>query len=99
MIAPARTGNWFASSSKRPACPVAQEIAMADIEPVSSATRILGAFRTGGISAVELTEQYIRRIERHDAKLNSVVVRDFDRARQQARAGGPARTRSGAAAP
>jgi len=67
---------------------------MADIDPFSSATRILGAFRTGGISAVELTEQYIRRIERHDAKLNSVVVRDFDRARQQARAADQARSRN-----
>jgi amidase len=33
------------------------------------------------VSATELVEQSIRRIEKHDGKLNAVVVRDFERAR------------------
>jgi amidase len=66
---------------------------MPDFDPFSSATRILGALRTGDISASELTELFIRRIERYDGKLNAVVVRDFDRARQQARAVDQARAR------
>jgi amidase len=38
------------------------------------------------ISAAELTEQAIRRIEARDARINAVVVRDFDRARAAAAA-------------
>ena len=37
------------------------------------------------VSAAELLEQSIGRIEKHDGKLNAVVVRDFERARQAAR--------------
>jgi amidase len=66
---------------------------MADVDVFSSATTLLSAIRTGGISAPELTDLYIRRIERHDGRLNAVVVRDFDRARQQARAADQARAR------
>ena len=66
---------------------------MADVDPFSSATDLLRALRTGGISAPELTDLYIHRIERHDGRLNAVVVRDFDRARQQARAADQARAR------
>ena len=71
---------------------------MTDVDPFSSATQLLGALRTGGVSAAELTELCIRRIERHDVRLNAVVVRDFDRARQQARAADQARAR-GATSP
>jgi amidase len=38
------------------------------------------------VSAVELTEDAIGRIERHDVKINAVCVRDFDRALSAARA-------------
>ena len=55
---------------------------MADVDAFATATALLGALRTGKVSATELTELYIRRIERHDGRLNAVVVRDFDRARQ-----------------
>src|SRR5262245_2607071 len=65
----------------------------ADVDVFSSATDLLRAIRTGGLSAPELTDLYIRRIERHDGRLNAVVVRDFDRARQQARAADQARAR------
>jgi amidase len=58
---------------------------MADVDAFSSASSLLSALRTGSISSAELTDLYIRRIERHDDRLNAVVVRDFDRARQQAK--------------
>jgi len=32
------------------------------------------------VSAVELAQDAIGRIERHDAKINAICVRDFDRA-------------------
>jgi len=38
------------------------------------------------VSAVELTEEAIRTIEARDGPINAVVVRDFDRARAQAKA-------------
>jgi amidase len=66
---------------------------MAEVDVFSSATDLLAALRTGGTTAADLTERYIRRIERHDGRLNAVVVRDFDRARQQARAADQARAR------
>src|SRR5262249_23566988 len=59
---------------------------MPDIDAFSSATELLAALRAGRVSARDLTELYIRRIERHDGRLNAVVLRDFERARQQARA-------------
>lgn len=66
---------------------------MADVDPFSTATSLLGALRAGTISATELTELYIRRIERHDRALNAVVARDFTRAREQAVGAEHARTR------
>jgi amidase len=56
------------------------------MNPFASATELLAALRAGTVTSAELTDLYIRRIERHDARLNAVVVRDFDRARQHARA-------------
>ena len=67
---------------------------IADIDPFASAITLLSALRRGSISAAELTELYIRRIERHDGRLNAVVVRDFDRARQQAKAADQGRGRN-----
>jgi amidase len=58
---------------------------MADIDPFATATELLAALRGGRVTSRELTDLYIRRIERHDGRLNAVVVRDFERARQQAR--------------
>src|SRR5689334_417463 len=55
-------------------------------------TAAAGAYRTAGalvadlaarrVSAVELLDQAIARIEAHDKSINAVVVRDFERARQ-----------------
>jgi amidase len=59
---------------------------MADVDPFATATELLAALRAGRVTSLELTDVYIRRIERHDAQLNAVVVHDFERARHQARA-------------
>jgi amidase len=56
------------------------------MNPFASATELRAELRAGKISPSELTELYIGRIEHYDAKLNAVVVRDFERARQAARA-------------
>lgn len=66
---------------------------MADVDAFSSATSLVAALRSGTIGARELTELYIRRIERHDPALNAVVVRDYTRAREQAIAAEHARAR------
>ena len=56
------------------------------MNPFASATELLADLRARTISSAELTELYIRRIEKYDAAINAVVVRDFARAREQARA-------------
>ncbi len=66
---------------------------MADVDAFCSATSLVAALRSGTIGARELTELYIRRIERHDPALNAVVVRDYTRAREQAMAAEHARAR------
>ena len=71
---------------------------MTDIDPFASATELLAALRSGRTTAVELTELHIRRIERHDGRLNAVVVRDIEGARQQARAADEAAARGEAGA-
>lgn len=54
------------------------------IDPFLSASQMLAALRIREISAVELLEMHVQRINRFDGDINAVVVRDFDRARQQA---------------
>ncbi len=66
---------------------------MADVDPFATATELLTALRAGRVTSGELTDLYIRRIERHDGRLNAVVVRDFERARRQARAADQAAAR------
>ena len=51
-----------------------------------SAVTLARLVRDRKVSAVELAEYFIARIERHDGALNAVVVRDFDRALDAARA-------------
>ena len=72
---------------------------MADVDPFASATELLAALRAGRVTASELTDLHIRRIERHDGRLNAVVVRDFERARHQARAADRGRRARRAGAP
>jgi amidase len=45
-----------------------------------SATRLAARIRSRELSSRELTEYFVGRIEKHDAALNAVVVRDFERA-------------------
>jgi len=52
----------------------------------SNAIELTQALRTRRVSAVELLDEAIDRIEAFDPTLNAVVVRDFDRARVEARA-------------
>ena len=52
----------------------------------SSATALAAKLRSGKVSALELLDHYIARVEKHDGALNAVVVRDFERARKRARA-------------
>jgi amidase len=56
------------------------------MNPFATATELLADLRAGKVTSSNLTEMYIKRIEQYDGRLNAVVVRDFDRARQQARA-------------
>lgn len=52
----------------------------------SSATALVQAFAERTVSALELADAAIARIEARDGAINAVVVRDFDRARDAARA-------------
>jgi amidase len=51
----------------------------------ASAKELASAVRTKSVSALELTDAAIARIEALDGPINAVVVRDFDRARDHAR--------------
>ncbi|HSN31116.1 MAG TPA: amidase family protein, partial [Ideonella sp.] len=51
----------------------------------AGAGALAAAVATGRVSALELCDAAIRRIERLDGAINAVVVRDFERAREQAR--------------
>lgn len=51
-----------------------------------TAVEISAALAAKQVSAVELAQDAIGRIERHDVKINAVCVRDFDRALSAARA-------------
>ncbi|MFN8633010.1 MAG: amidase [Chloroflexota bacterium] len=65
-------------------------------EPVNAfapATEQLRALRDRQVSAVELFDLHIRRIERLDGPINAIVTRDFERARQAAHAADAARAR------
>lgn len=64
------------------------------IDAFSTATEMLEALRSRAVSSVELTELHIDRIERLDAKINAVVVRDFAAARERAREADARRARS-----
>ena len=52
----------------------------------ASASELVEALAARKVSALELTDEAISRIEVRDGPINAVVVRDFDRARDQARA-------------
>ena len=51
-----------------------------------SATQLAKLVSDRKIGAVELLDHFIARVEKHDPRINAVVVRDFDRARAKAHA-------------
>jgi amidase len=57
---------------------------MADIA-FSSASYLAGMIRCRKIGCLELLDHFIARVERLDSRLNAVIVRDFERARADAR--------------
>lgn len=58
-----------------------------------TAGELTAALDAKKVSAVELAQDAIARIERHDGKINAMCVRDFDRALAAARAADAARSR------
>ncbi len=58
-----------------------------------SATELSADLAAKKVSAVELAQDAIGRIERHDGKINAVCVRDFSRGLEAARAADAARAR------
>jgi amidase len=54
--------------------------------PFRSARQLAAALRAKKIGCVELLELYLARVEKYDAALNAIVVRDVDGARRRARA-------------
>ncbi|MFO1329975.1 MAG: amidase [Rubrivivax sp.] len=70
--------------------------AAADAPEQWSALQQADALRARRFSALELADRTIARIERLDTRLNAVVVRDFDRARDAARAADAALARGDA---
>jgi amidase len=58
-----------------------------------TAVELSAALKAKQVSAVELTQDAIGRIERHDGKINAICVRDFDRALEAARAADTALSR------
>jgi amidase len=63
-----------------------------------SATELSAALAAKKVSAVELAQDAIGRIERHDGRINAVCVRDFDRGLEAARAADAARAQGAAGA-
>lgn len=64
-----------------------------------TAVELAAMLRRKEMSSVELTEYFIGRIGRYDEKLNAVVVRDFDRALEAAKAADAALARGDVAGP
>ena len=59
----------------------------------STATEQLQRLRDGEVSSTQLLEQHIARVHAHDDRINAVVVRTFEAARQRAAAADAARQR------
>src|SRR5499426_3254729 len=54
--------------------------------PFRSARQLAADIRKKKIGCLELLDLYLARVDKHDAALNAIVVRDFERARARARA-------------
>ena len=55
-------------------------------DPFATAVDIAAAIRSKAVSSLEVVDQYIDRVERYDGDINAVVVRDFERGREAAKA-------------
>jgi amidase len=84
-------GGWASLATAQPSLPA--PTAATSSSPAGpqgaleylSAAQILVGLRRKRFSSLELTDHLIARIERRDAAVNAVVVRDFERAREAAR--------------
>jgi amidase len=56
----------------------------ASVQAFESATTLVERLRERKIGSRELLEYFIRRIERYGERINAVIVRDFERARERA---------------
>jgi len=65
----------------------------ADLSLFSTAVEMVDALRGGRVSAVELLDEHLKRIDRLDGPLNSVIVRLDETARQDAASADAARAR------
>jgi amidase len=63
------------------------------VDGFTSATGMMRALRSKEVSAAELLELHIERIERLNGPLNAVVIKDYERARTAAKAADAARAR------
>lgn len=63
------------------------------IDGFSTATAMLQALRAREISAAELLELHLKRIERHNPALNAIIIKDYERARTAAAEADAARAR------
>ena len=72
---------------------VAGSAPAADALEYQSAAQLADALRAKRLSSLELTDRLIARIERLDTRLNAVIARDFDRARDAAKAADAALSR------
>lgn len=54
------------------------------IGPFASATAMLAALQAGQVSATELLEEHLRRIERYNAQINAIVIPNYEQACQRA---------------
>ena len=56
------------------------------VDAYSSAADLARAIKAKQVSSLELTEMYIERVEKYDSQINAVVVHDFERGREAAKA-------------
>jgi amidase len=57
---------------------------MAALDGFATATRMLDALHARTVSAVELLDLHLARIERHNPRLNAIVIANFEAARRRA---------------
>lgn len=60
-------------------------MAFTSIDTFASATAMVDALRTRKISSAELLEMHLTRIEQHNYRINAIITKNFENARQMAR--------------